>query len=90
MSNRIERGVKMLDRETIEEPVPCQDAWQDALIEVDHVTLLQCLRQVNAQLTRELVAAGGAVSLALSQDGVPVPIQPRRLCDLMQPFLCMN
>lgn len=89
MSNRTGTGAKVLDRESISEALPRTDAWQEALVEVDHMTLLQCLRQINAQLTRELVAQGD-ISLALHQDDVPVPIQPRRLCDLMQPFLCMN
>ena len=89
MSDRAGTGAKVLEKEPISEQIPDTDVWEDTLVEVDHMTLLQCLRQINAQLTREFVAQGD-ISLTLSQDGIPVPIQPRRLCDLMQPFLCMN
>ena len=79
----------MLDIEPIAEQASDADTWQDDLIEVDHVTLLQCLRQVSAQLTREFVATS-EMSSSLAEDGTPVPIEPSRLCALMQPFLCMN
>ncbi len=79
----------MLERETIAKHVPPTDSWQDSLMEVDHVSLLKCVRQSNSQVIQEILG-GSDIPQALILEGVPIPVRPHRFCELMEPFLCMN
>ncbi|GEM_PF-5157321 len=82
-------GVKML--ETTDEKMTAGELELVAagLMHLSHETLLNNMRQMNGRMTRELLNSPDTLR-SINLDEAPVPINPRRFCELMAPFLCMN
>ncbi|MFQ5670960.1 MAG: hypothetical protein ACE5HD_10650 [Acidobacteriota bacterium] len=79
----------MLARTGCEDQRESPDLSQTALIHLTHSHVLSSLRQVNGRLTRELMNSPDTLRLVDLEDA-PVPINLRRFCQLMAPYLCMN
>ena len=89
MAHRSNMGVKML--ETTEENMATGELeLVDAgLKHLSHKTLLNNIRQINGHMTRELLNSPDTLRV-INLEEAPVPINPRRFCELMAPYLCMN
>ena len=60
-----------------------------SLVQLSHRDLLANLRQINGMMTRELLNSPDTLRVVDLEDA-PVPINTRRFCELMAPYLCMN
>ena len=88
MKNTAQMGDKMLDMTT---NVQNRDLEFGKLgfIRLSHQDVQTSLRQINGRLTRELLNSPDTLRVIDLQDA-PVPINTRRFCELMAPYLCMN
>ena len=89
MTTRTNMGAKMLEKNS--EPASSGEIEMiDAgLLHLTHETLLSNIRQVNGHMTRELLNSPDTLRVIDLKDA-PVPINTRRFCELMAPYLCMN
>ena len=89
MAHQSNMGVKML--ETTDENMTAGELeLVDAgLMHLTHEALLNNIRQINGRMTRELLNSPDTLRV-INLDEAPVPINPRRFCELMAPYLCMN
>lgn len=89
MAHQSNMGAKML--ETTDEKMTAGELeLVDAgLMHVSHEALLNNIRQINGKMTRELMNSPDTLRI-INLDEAPVPINPRRFCELMAPYLCMN
>ena len=89
MSHQSNMGVKML--ETSDEKMTAGEIeLVDAgLMHLSHEKLLNSIRQINGKMTRDLLNSPDTLRV-INLDEAPVPINPRRFCELMAPYLCMN
>lgn len=89
MAHQSNMGAKML--ETTDEKMTAGELeLVDAgLMHLSHEALLNNIRQINGRMTRELMNSPDTLRV-INLDEAPVPINPRRFCELMAPYLCMN
>ncbi|MCZ6600036.1 MAG: hypothetical protein O7A07_04270 [Acidobacteria bacterium] len=89
MAHQSNMGAKML--ETTDEKMTAGELeLVDAgLMHLSHEALLNNIRQINGKMTRELMNSPDTLR-SINLDEAPVPINPRRFCELMAPYLCMN
>ncbi|MCZ6651219.1 MAG: hypothetical protein O7D35_11190 [Acidobacteria bacterium] len=89
MAHQSNMGAKML--ETTDEKMTAGELeLVDAgLTHLSHEALLNNIRQINGKMTRELMNSPDTLRI-INLDEAPVPINPRRFCELMAPYLCMN
>lgn len=82
-------GVKMLETRDEKMTAGELELMDAGLLHLSHETLLNNMRQMNGKMTRELLNSPDTLRV-ISLDKAPVPINPRRFCELMAPYLCMN
>ena len=79
----------MLDRMSVQTDLDVEDTMDISLVHLTHSDVLSNLRQVNGKMTRELMNSADTLRLVDLNDA-PVPVDTRRFCELMAPYLCMN
>jgi len=89
MTTRTNMGAKMLERESERTSTRELELIDAGLMYLNHQTLLSNIRQVNGRMTRELLNSPDTLRVIDLEDA-PVPINTRRFCELMAPYLCMN
>lgn len=82
-------GVKMLETRDEKMTAGELELMDAGLLHLSHETLLNNMRQMNGKMTRELLNSPDTLRV-INLDEAPVPINPRRFCELMAPYLCMN
>jgi hypothetical protein len=89
MASRTNMGAKMLLRNSEQTSTGELELIDAGLLHLTHETLLGNIRQVNGRMTRELLNSPDTLRVIDLADA-PVPINTRRFCELMAPYLCMN
>ena len=89
MTSRTNVGAKMLEQNSEQASSGELEMIDAGLLHLTHETLLNNIRQVNGRMTRELLNSPDTLQVIDLVDA-PVPINTRRFCELMAPYLCMN
>ena len=89
MATRTQMGAKMLEKNSEQNSTGELDLIDAGLLHLTHETLLGNIRQFNGKMTRELLNSPDTLRVIDLEDA-PVPINTRRFCELMAPYLCMN
>jgi hypothetical protein len=89
MKNSIDTGDDMLEKTEVGTQNQDLSVGDVKLVRLTHSHLLTSIRQVNGRMTRELLNSPDTLR-AVDLEDAPVPVDPRRFCELMAPYLCMN
>jgi hypothetical protein len=89
MTTRTNMGAKMLEQNSEQNSSGEIEMIDAGLLHLTHETLLNNIRQMNGKMTRELLNSPDTLRVIDLEDA-PVPINTRRFCELMAPYLCMN
>ena len=89
MASQSNLGADMLENVKEQTPGVDLELAKAGLQPLTHKALLGSIQKINGHMTRELLNSPDTLRV-IDLDDAPVPINPRTLCALMAPYLCMN
>ncbi|MFQ5718065.1 MAG: hypothetical protein ACE5IK_00815 [Acidobacteriota bacterium] len=79
----------MLDQQDTTTEMMHSDSWEDHLTEILQEDLLDRFRHLGTHVMTEFLR-GADLPPHVVSSRAPMPIRPFHLCQIMEPFLCMN
>jgi hypothetical protein len=89
MKQSAQMGDRMLETTTSNAQDRELEFGKLGFVRLSHQDVQTSLRQINGRLTREFFNSPDTLRVVDLEDA-PVPINTRRFCELMAPYLCMN